>query len=168
MLKRFSFYLKLKLEFRGRFAQHVLFIVKFSVIMKTKETNALLQHNNLSLQTVEKYKRNISSLQKKYHQRSRQHPRYMLLTLLILLSLFIQTALHYLDSSRYAYRYCQERLERYWNGMLSFSAKNGVTGQSGWVDTPQTVMTTRLEICQKIYTTGFSGQKFYTLKMRKL
>ena len=22
----------------------------------------------------------------------------------------------------------------------------------------------RLEICQKIYTTGFSGQKFYTLK----
>ena len=27
---------------------------------------------------------------------------------------------------------------------------------------------TRLEICQKIYTTGFLGQKFYTLKMRKL
>ena len=26
----------------------------------------------------------------------------------------------------------------------------------------------RLEICQKIYTTGFSGQKFYTLKVRKL
>ena len=26
----------------------------------------------------------------------------------------------------------------------------------------------RLEICQKIYTTGFSGQKFYTLKRRKL
>ena len=25
----------------------------------------------------------------------------------------------------------------------------------------------RLEICQKIYTTGFSGQKFYTLKVRK-
>ena len=24
----------------------------------------------------------------------------------------------------------------------------------------------RLEICQKIYTTGFSGQKFYTLKVR--
>ena len=26
----------------------------------------------------------------------------------------------------------------------------------------------RLEICQKIYTTEFSGQKFYTLKTRKL
>ena len=26
----------------------------------------------------------------------------------------------------------------------------------------------RLEICQKIYTTGFSGQKFYPLKVRKL
>ena len=26
----------------------------------------------------------------------------------------------------------------------------------------------RLEICQKIYMTGFSGQKFYTLKVRKL
>ena len=26
----------------------------------------------------------------------------------------------------------------------------------------------RLEICQKIYTTGFSRQKFYTLKVRKL
>ena len=26
----------------------------------------------------------------------------------------------------------------------------------------------RLEICQKIYTTRFSGQKFYTLKVRKL
>ena len=26
----------------------------------------------------------------------------------------------------------------------------------------------RLEICQKIYTTGFSDQKFYTLKMRNL
>ena len=26
----------------------------------------------------------------------------------------------------------------------------------------------RLEICQKIYTTWFSGQKFYTLKVRKL
>ena len=26
----------------------------------------------------------------------------------------------------------------------------------------------RLEICQKIYTTEFLGQKFYTLKMRKL
>ena len=26
----------------------------------------------------------------------------------------------------------------------------------------------RLEICQKIYTTGFSGQKFYTLKVPKL
>ena len=25
----------------------------------------------------------------------------------------------------------------------------------------------RLEICQKIYTTEFSGQKFYTLKVRK-
>ena len=24
----------------------------------------------------------------------------------------------------------------------------------------------RLEICQKIYTTGFSGQKFFTLKVR--
>ena len=27
---------------------------------------------------------------------------------------------------------------------------------------------TRLEICQKNYTTGFSSQKFYTLKVRKL
>ena len=26
----------------------------------------------------------------------------------------------------------------------------------------------RLEICQKIYTTGVFGQKFYTLKVRKL
>ena len=26
----------------------------------------------------------------------------------------------------------------------------------------------RLEICQKIYTTGFFGQQFYTLKVRKL
>ena len=26
----------------------------------------------------------------------------------------------------------------------------------------------RLEICQKIYMNGFSGQKFYTLKVRKL
>ena len=26
----------------------------------------------------------------------------------------------------------------------------------------------RLEICQKIYTTGFSDQKFYTLKLRNL
>ena len=26
----------------------------------------------------------------------------------------------------------------------------------------------RLEICQKIYMTGFSGQKFYTLKVRNL
>ena len=26
----------------------------------------------------------------------------------------------------------------------------------------------RLEICQKIYTTGFRGKKFYTLKVRKL
>ena len=26
----------------------------------------------------------------------------------------------------------------------------------------------RLEICQKNYTTGFSGRKFYTLKVRKL
>jgi len=25
----------------------------------------------------------------------------------------------------------------------------------------------RLEICQKFYTTGFLGQKFYTQKMRK-
>ena len=28
--------------------------------------------------------------------------------------------------------------------------------------------TGRLEICQKIYMTEFSGQKFYTLKVRKL
>ena len=28
--------------------------------------------------------------------------------------------------------------------------------------------TVRLEICQKIYTTGFRGKKFYTLKVRKL
>ena len=26
----------------------------------------------------------------------------------------------------------------------------------------------RLEICQKIYTTRFSGKKFYTIKVRKL
>ena len=26
----------------------------------------------------------------------------------------------------------------------------------------------RLEICQKIYTTEFPGQKFYTIKVRKL
>ena len=26
----------------------------------------------------------------------------------------------------------------------------------------------RLEICQKIYTTGFSGQIFYTVKVRQL
>ena len=29
-------------------------------------------------------------------------------------------------------------------------------------------ITNRLEICQKIYTTRFSGQKFYILKVRKL
>ena len=29
-------------------------------------------------------------------------------------------------------------------------------------------ITNRLEICQKIYTTKFLGQKFYTLKVRKL
>ena len=28
-------------------------------------------------------------------------------------------------------------------------------------------ITNRLEICQKIYTTEFLGQKFYTLKVRK-
>ena len=30
------------------------------------------------------------------------------------------------------------------------------------------IVTARHEICQKIYMTGFSGQKFYTLKRRKL
>ena len=29
-------------------------------------------------------------------------------------------------------------------------------------------ITNRLEICQKIYTTGFRGQEFYKLKVRKL
>ena len=34
--------------------------------------------------------------------------------------------------------------------------------------TEATRITTRLEICQKIYMTGFFGQKFYTIKVRKL
>ena len=29
------------------------------------------------------------------------------------------------------------------------------------------VMPDRLDICQKIYTTGFSGKQFYTLKVQK-
>ena len=47
------------------------------------------------------------------------------------------------------------RLEFYWMGWWAFEEK------VAW-------MTLRLEICQKIYTTGFSDQKFYTLKVRTL
>ena len=37
-----------------------------------------------------------------------------------------------------------------------------------WKKRKENEATHRLEICQKIYTTGFSGQNFYTLKVRKL
>ena len=48
----------------------------------------------------------------------------------------------------HAYIYCQGRLKRYWNGLMGFRAKCWVTGWTPsngveWIDTPQTVMTTR-------------------------
>ena len=40
----------------------------------------------------------------------------------------IPTVLHCYNSSMYAYVYCQERLERYWNGLLQNEQKVGVDG----------------------------------------
>ena len=57
----------------------------------------------------------------------------------------IETALHCYNISMYACIYCQGRLERYWNGLLSCSAKCGLGDGvgDGVGDTPQTVTTTR-------------------------
>ena len=37
----------------------------------------------------------------------------------------VQTAIHCWNSSVYAYIYCKGRLERYWNGLISFWSKSG-------------------------------------------
>ena len=87
--------------------QQLLYHYKVLSYHKTKETNALLQHNNLSLQTVEKYKRKISSLQKIPSKIEVAPPLYAAYTVDTVITVYtIQTALHLLRSSMYANKYC--------------------------------------------------------------
>ena len=68
-------------------------------------------------------------------------------------------------------------------GMAGLSAAQSILASSKEMKRPVSVLVleagnrlfsnsvtslSRLEICQKIYTTGFLGQKFYTLKVRQL
>ena len=55
----------------------------------------------------------------------------------------IQAVLHCLNISMYVYIYCQEKLERYWSGLVQNEQNVEVDG----VDTSQTVMTTTLPPC---------------------
>ena len=77
----------------------------------------------------------------------------------------------------------QQKLnEQQWRISLAISKKNKkeYSARNNWKSfaqmrngppdnycTPPWFAGARLEICQKIYTTGFSGQKFYTLNVRK-
>ena len=58
--------------------------------------------------------------------------RYKFLTLLILFHcLYYSNCCTLLEGSMYASVYCKRKLKHYWNGLMHFLAKCGVTG---WMD----------------------------------